>query len=98
MNKLIVCNNCKEVHWTQDECAPVWMVEHEEYAGDELQEVRSSSAESAAEKYALIYNSDLDMMDGNDIKIAIIRSDGTRTEFSVSACPTIIYHAEKIKL
>ena len=89
--KYIYCNTCKEHHWTDELCTPVYIVFHEE----EPHEVRAHTFESAAVKYAERYNDEGDLMN-DDIEIEV-EKDGIKKKFNVGAEPDIYYSYNEIE-
>jgi hypothetical protein len=88
------CSLCKEFHWDNQKCNPIYYFKHEDW-GDDFQEIRASSFEDAAEKFAIKYNTngDYNLMDNT---IEVIISDGkTEKKFDVSAEPSINYHVKE---
>ncbi len=87
------CEICKEYHWTDQICAPIYFVYHEEYLGDEAKQVRAYSHHEAAVKYGEYYNSDdYILMDGDTIKIKVEFKDEIEF-YEVGAEPDIHYTA-----
>jgi hypothetical protein len=93
------CLVCKEYHYTDQKCLPIFLVSHEYYLGDKEKEVRANDHEEAAEKYAKYYNDsgDYPMMNGEpEITIQVRKYDEEkRTTFIVTAEPSIDYYAKE---
>lgn len=91
------CKICKEWHFTNIGCLPVFFVYHEEYGGDDPIEVRAGNHEDAALKHAERYNSshEYSMLDDDDgIKIEVSDGKGPKLKYIISAERTIDYKAE----
>lgn len=97
MRKFEKCDICSEYHWSNVDCAPEYMVYHEEQMGDEYRTIRAHSHENAALKYGELYNSDeYPLMDGSTIQLKVEKDDGVVELFEVGAEPDIHYTANKI--
>ena len=91
------CNTCNEYHWTNEPCAPIYFIYHEEYLGDEPKEIRAYHHEGAAQKYGEYYNeNDYPLMNGDTIKIKV-EHDGVVEFYEVGAEPDIHYTTNEIK-
>lgn len=88
------CKICKEYHWTNEKCNPIFYFKHEDW-GDEFQEIRAFNYEDAAEKFAKEYNVDYELVD-NETEVII--SDGNiEKRFVVSSKLSIDYNVKEIK-
>lgn len=92
------CDICKDWHWTDKKCNPIYNVFHEDYMGDDSKEIRAVSHEGAALGYARYYNehdSEYSLMNDNiEVKV---EKDGITQFFLVGAEPDIHYSSDEIK-
>jgi hypothetical protein len=90
------CENCKEYHFSDRTCNPVYKVYYEEYTGDEPKEIRAVTFDDAACKFAEYYNTNCDyvlMGETIDIKIEFC---GEIKFFKVGAEPDVHYSSEEL--
>lgn len=93
-NNYIKCDSCKEYHWTQLKCDPVFNVT---YKDGGIKEIRAYDHEEAATKFAEYYNTNSDycLMGGDGIKISI-EKDGEIKYYEVYAEVSIDYSAKEL--
>lgn len=96
MSNFKKCDTCKEWHWTDKECNPIYSVYFEEYMGDESKSIRASSHENAALKFAQYYNTNADYCLMNENIEVKVERDGVVKFFNVGAEPDIHYSSEEI--
>lgn len=90
------CENCKEYHYSSEDCKPIYYVHDEEDMGEnEWKEVRAVDHEDAAIEYAQHYNDEGSLMD-TEIEIIVCDEDGDKKRFCISAEPDIHYSANEI--
>lgn len=90
------CLICKEYHWTDKPCNPIYYFKHEDW-GDDFQKIRAYDFEDAAKKFGIKYNEYGDYALMNDSVEVIISDGNTEKKFNVSAEPVINYHVEEVK-
>ncbi len=90
------CKICKECHWTDKSCNPIFFFKHENW-GNEFEEIRASNFADAAKKFAILYNEDGDYSLMNDNEDVIISDGKKEIKFNVSAEPDICYYVKEIE-
>ena len=94
------CFVCNEYHWSDEECAPLFLVEHVDkgYVGEDKCEVRAHSMQEAAEKYAEEYDSDDHSLLASDEteRIRVFDDHGNSRQFDISAEAAINYYADEM--
>lgn len=89
------CDNCKDWHWTNRDCDPIYLVYYEEDLGDEPFKVRASDHEDAALKFAEQYNTQSDYVLMDDTIDVKVEKDGVIKFFTVGAETTINYISQE---
>ena len=100
MSEFIKCTICKEYHWINEKCKPIYFVNYPDYHGDEWQEVRANSHKEAAENYCDWHDSqgDYDIIgDGGLDEIFIKDAEGVVKKFSVDARAEPTYSATELE-
>lgn len=88
----IRCKECKEHHFDNEPCKPVYQVFHEEYNGDDAYIYRADSMQEAAQKYAMYYNQDDYSLMNESIKVKVQAPNGDIKWFELSSEPSVYYH------
>jgi len=97
MIKYNKCKTCKELHWNNQDCAPLYLVYFEEYLGDEAKEIRAHSFQEAAEKFGEYYNSVSDYeLINHSIEVTVEFENETRY-YNISAEPDVYYTSREIE-
>lgn len=93
------CQICKEFHYTDQDCLPIYGVNLLDYHGEEeFQDFHANSEEDAAEKFAEYYNSNGDYCLMNETEIVSVKNpDGEIKKFEISAEPSVYYSACEIE-
>lgn len=92
------CEQCKEYHWNNLSCNPMFKVYEPETMGDSAKTVRASDHEDAAIEFAKWYNEDGDYeLMNNTIDVEVEDESGKRIKFTVGAEPDIHYSAKQIE-
>jgi len=89
------CKICKEWHWANEKCDPIFYFKHEDW-GDGFEEIRACDFDDAAEKFAILFNEDgeFQLMDSTE---DVIISDGKiEKKYNVSAESDICYHVKEV--
>lgn len=98
--KFTKCPECKEYHFDNQKCKPVFLITHDDYLGDAEKSVRGYDHEDAAEAYARYYNEEsgeYSMMHGdNELKIQVrAPHETTKRTFIVTAEASIDYSTKE---
>lgn len=88
------CKICGELLLKEHICTPIFYFKHEDW-GNEFQEIRAYHFCDAAEKFAIKYNQDYELI--NDSTKVIISDGKIEKKYIVSAEPDIHYLTQEIK-
>ena len=86
------CNACKEWHYTDEECPPIYKVSMSDYDPGDYSEIRASSFSEAAEIFSREYNNESDDSILNEPIFMKIEKDEEIKYYHVSCEVDILYY------